>query len=149
MSETQGEEDTGGCCSGLSPTTRKCWYYITNIVGGLLFLVGIIQLFSLDVYLLIIGSVLIIFAPLWTHNFLSCCKEMKNAARLSSTFLFLIFLCATITFAYIAEDKILCIISGILLAVSGVWYFLSFFEKGQKACLECVKACCCSSDNKN
>ena len=148
MSETESKEETGGICFclGLSPTARKCCYYITNIIGAFLFLYGIIQLFTLNVVWLIIGSVCVILAPLWIHNFSSCCKEMKNPARLTSTILFFIFLGATITFAWIVEDKTICVICGFLLAGSGIWYFLSFFENGQKACVDCVKACCCSSE---
>ena len=86
-----------------------------------------------------------ILAPLWIHNFSSCCKELKNPARLSSTLLFLLFLTATTLCSFLLDNDILTIICGILLSISGIWYFLSFFENGQKACIDCMKACCCSS----
>ena len=145
MSETESDGELGECC-GLSSGGRKCAYYITNIIGGFCFIYGIIGLIKLDVIFLIIGSALIILAPLWNHNLSSFCKEMKNPVRLSSTIIFFILLGATITFAYISENEPLCIICGILLAVSGIWYFLSFFENGQKACIACLKSCCCSGD---
>ena len=34
------------------------------------------------------------------------------------------------------------VVLGILLAVSGVWYFLTFCPNGQKACIGCIKDCC-------
>ena len=150
MSETENTEESGGvcCCLGLSPTARKCCYYITSLFGGLVFIFGLVRLFLLEPYAIIIGSALIIFAPLWIHNFSSCCKELKNPARLTSTILFLLFFGATITFAWIVKKETLCVVCGFLLAVSGIWYFLSFFENGQKACVECMKACCCSSEKK-
>ena len=154
MSETAtqgGEGDTGGIfCQGCSPTARKIGYYITNILGLFIFVYGIIDLIGTHVHFLIIGSFTIILAPLWIHNCSSCCKDLKNPGRLSSTILFLLFLTATSLSCLLVKNTILTVVCGVLLALSGIWYFLSFFENGQKACVDCMKACCCSdSENKS
>ena len=143
--EASGEGDGKGmCCKNCSTTTTKCGYYITFLLGFLAFVYGIIDLFSGRVYFLIIGSLLILCCPLWIKDCSSCFADLKNPFRLSSTILFLIFLALTIVFKLIIENNILTYVFGVCLGLSGIWYFLSFFENGQKACIECLKGCCCS-----
>ena len=60
MSETEAEEDSGGIfCQNCSPTTRKLGYYITFLIGLIIFGYGIICMlfaFSGPAYTLLIGG---------------------------------------------------------------------------------------------
>ena len=95
--ESSGEGDGKGmCCKNCSSTTTKCGYYITFLVGLIVFVYGFIQLITADVLFLIIGSLLILCCPLWIKDFSSCFADLKNPLRLSSTIIFLAFLIGTI-----------------------------------------------------
>ena len=147
--ESSGEGDGKGmCCKSCSSTTTKCGYYITFLLGALIFFYGVICLLSNEVFFLIIGSFGILLSPLWIKDCSSCFKYLKSPLRLSSTILFLFFLVLTILSVYLFKSKTLAFVFGICLSFSGIWYFLSFCENGQKACISCMKECCCSSSEK-
>ena len=146
MSETAPEEDSGGlCCQGCSPTARKCGYYITFILGLFLFCYGVFELLSANVYWLIGGSLIVLFCPLWVKNCKACFMDFKNALKITSAIIFIIFLGGTIACTLLTKEKYLSLILGICLGISGIWYFLSFFPGGQKGCVDCIKSCCCKS----
>ena len=146
MSEEENyEEDSGGIfCQNCSPTTRKLGYYLTFLLGLLVFGFGIINCILGDILFLIIGSLGILLSPLWIKSPQGCWHDMKNGLRLSSTLIFMIFLILSIICYFSGWGKIICYIFGIGLGVSGIWYFLSFFPNGQKACVACMKSCCSS-----
>ena len=146
MSEGENqEEDSGGIfCQNCSPTTRKLGYYATFLVGLLVFIIGIINLITGNPLFMIVGSLGILLSPLWIKSPQGCMQDMKNGLRLSSTLIFLAFLVLSI-FCYFSNwGTIPNYIVGIGLGVSGIWYFLSFFPNGQKACVACIKSCCSS-----
>ena len=138
-----GEEDTGICCRSWSPLGRKLGYYITFLAGLILFVVGIIDVLFASVVPLVCGSCLCIFSPLWIKSPKDLFLDLKNPVRLLSLLIFLGFLVAAII--VMAADKLsffLKILLGSCLALSGIWYFLSYFENGQKACIAFIKTCC-------
>ena len=146
MSEGEStEEDSGGIfCQNCSPTTRKLGYYATFFVGLLVFGIGIINWLTGNILFLIVGSLGILLSPLWIKSPQGCMQDMKNGLRLSSTLIFLIFLVLSII-SYCSDlGLILNYIFGVGLGISGIWYFLSFFPNGQKACVACIKSCCSS-----
>ena len=150
MSDTDEGEDSGGIfCQNCSPTTRKLGYYATFFVGLIVFGLGIINtIFSLGFlsYYLIIGGYIILLCPLWIKSPSGCVADMKNALRITSTLIFFAFLVVnTVIIIMEYDNKVVCYILGIGLGLSGIWYFLSFFPNGQKACIACMKSCCCSS----
>ena len=146
MSEGENqEEDSGGIfCQNCSPTTRKLGYYGTFLVGLLVFIIGIINLIGGDPLFMIVGSLGILLSPLWIKSPQGCMQNMKNGLRLSSTLIFLAFLVLSIICHFSGWGIILDYVFGIGLGVSGIWYFLSFFPNGQKACVACIKSCCSS-----
>ncbi len=139
----EDQDDDGGIfCQNCSPTTRKLGYYITFLAGVLTFGFGIVSLIAFSVAFLIAGSLLVLFCPLWIKSPAALCRDLKNPLRLSSCILFLACLAATIVCFLVLESDLLKVIPGIFLAIAGIWYFLSFFKNGQKACISCIKTCC-------
>ena len=136
-------------CPNLSPFVRKIAYYLTFLIGLVVFFVGILSLLELAVISLIIGSLIIILSPLWIKSPGALCRDMKNPLRLTSCILFFAFLGATIVSNFMFKDsdgEFITWILGVCLAAAGIWYFLSYFENGQKACVSCIKACCGKSE---
>ena len=141
--QNEQEEDTGLFCRNCSPVTRKIGYYLTFIAGVILFIIGLVLMFTASVALLIIGGLLVVLSPLWIKSPKNLCIALKNPLRLTSTILFLGFLIATIIAALVIKKDALTIVLGIFLGLSGIWYFLSFFQNGQEACWAFLKTCCC------
>ena len=144
--QKQEEEDTGLFCRNCSLTTRKIGYYLTILGGVVLFVLGIINMFTGAVAFLIIGSLVAVLSPLWIKSPRNLCIELKNPIRLVSTLLFLGFLTATIITSLLKKD-VLKLIFGVCLAFAGIWYFLSFFKNGQEACIAFLKTCCCKKED--
>ena len=150
MSENTPEEDSGGlCCQGCSSTARKCGYYITFLLGLVIFGYGIVKLlFGQTIYMLVVGSLFVLFCPLWVKSCNACFSDFKNALKLTSFLIFVAFLAGTIACSFFENLNWITIFLGGCLGISGIWYFLSFFPGGQKGCIDCMKSCCCS-DNKS
>ena len=140
MSKSDGSDDTGLCCRNCSPFTRKVGYYITFAFGIFVFAIGIITMLGFSPYFLVVGSTIILLSPLWIRSPCDLYKEFKNPLRLTSLIIFLIFFGLSIV-CMLFELKLLAIIAGFGLAISGIWYFLSYFKNGQKACLTCLSTC--------
>ncbi len=144
--QEEQEDDGGIFCQSCSPFARKLGYYLTFAAGVVVFIVGLINLLTLSVTPLIIGSVIIFLCPLWIKSPKACCMDLKNPLRLTSCLIYLVFLVATIIVTLVTDLKVLPIILGICLGIAGIWYFLSFFKNGQKAFLACIKSCCGKSE---
>ena len=144
MSDTEtSEEDDGGIfCQSCSPTTRKCGYFLTFLVGLVGFVWGIIQSLTNEVWILIVSSIIILLCPLWIKSPKKCIMDFRNILRMSSALIFVIILVLNILCASMDWGNFWSVVLGILLAVSGVWYFLTFCPNGQKACIGCIKDCC-------
>ena len=144
MSDTEtSEEDDGGIfCQSCSPTTRKCGYFLTFLVGLVGFVWGIIQSLTNEVWILIVSSIIILLCPLWIKSPKKCIMDFRNILRMSSALIFIIVLVLNILCASMEWGNFWSVVLGILLAVSGVWYFLTFCPNGQKACIGCIKDCC-------
>ncbi len=140
-------EDTGIFCQKCSPSTRKIGYYLTFGFGFIVFGIGIIMMVTLSSYLLVAGSLIILLSPLWIKSPSILCSELKNPIRLTSCIIFLVFLALSIINLIMDWSFVINIIAGIGLALSGIWYFLSFFENGQQACLACLKTCWKKQEN--
>ena len=153
MSDTDTDtgEDSGGIfCQNCSPTTRKLGYYITFLIGLIIFGYGILSMIlpTGAPYALLVGGYTILLCPLWIKSPKGCCNDMKNALRITSTLIFFAFLVLNTVVFFIGSDSTtLTYILGICLGLSGIWYFLSFFPNGQKGCIACMKACCSSSES--
>ena len=68
---------------------------------------------------------------------------------MTSALIFIVFLVLNILNSILwdkGESGFLTYLLGICLALSGGWYFLTFFPNGQKACIACVKSCCGGSE---
>ena len=144
-SESNSEsEDDGIFCRSCSPQTRKVGYFITFIIGMIMFGIGVIlTVFMIDggVPLLIVGSIVVLFCPLWYKSPKSLVVSFKNPLRLSSLLIYLGILVVTIIFAMGEDNKFWKGLFGVLLACAGIWYFLSYFENGQNALIQCCKTC--------
>ena len=148
MSETdtttsQDEEDDGGlCCQNCSPVVRKIFYYLTFIVGAILFIIGFILSFTGNLGLLIAGTILILFCPFWIKSFKKCFLDFKDLIKLTSFLIYVVFFILVILTRALDWPGFFRYFLGIGFGLSGIWYFLSFLPNGQKACVACLRACC-------
>ena len=145
-----GDSDVACCCQNCTPAQRKIGYYITFLIGLILFVLGIINslglLFMEETSALYLagGGIIIILNPLWIKSCSKLLEDMKSPVRIVSSILFVGCIAMLIISKYVFNSKLLICIFSAGTALSGIWYFLSFFENGQAACVQCVKTCCCS-----
>ena len=143
-------DEPGCCCKNCSPIQRKIGYYITFVLGLFLFALGIINSFGFlfgdsgAALYLASGGIIIILNPLWIKPFSKIVEDMKQPQRLVSSIIFVGCLVMLIVSKYVFDETILVILFSVLTVLSGIWYFLSYFENGQTALIQCVKTCCCS-----
>ena len=150
MSDTDSEDSGGIFCQNCSPTTRKLGYWITFLLGFIIFGFGIINMiFALGFlsWYLVIGGYTILLCPLWVKSPSGCFADMKNALKITSTLIFFAFLVTNTVIIIIKMTGVIAYILGICLGLSGIWYFLSYIPNGQKACIACLKGCCSSSES--
>ncbi len=144
-STTQEDDDGGIFCQSCSPTTRKCGYYITFLVGLIGFIFGFIDAILGSIWIVLIASILILCCPLWIKSPKKCIMDFRNLLKMSSALIYIAFLVLNILKYILKWDEsggFLSYFLGIGLAISGLWYFLTFFPNGQQACINCLKTCC-------
>ena len=150
MSDTEykSEDDDGGIfCQCCSPTARKIGYFLTFAIGVIAFVIGIIKVIGGNVAWLIVGSLLMLFCPLWVKSPKKCLSEFKNVLKITSSIIFIILLILNILVATVFNwGSFVRYLLGILLAISAIWYFLSYIPNAQKGCAECLKSCCRKSN---
>ena len=149
MSETEAntnnpdEDDDGGLfCQSCSHTVRKIGYYLTFIVGAILFIIGFISTFFGNLGLVIAGTVLILFCPFWIKSLKKCFLDFRDLIKLTSFLIYVIFFVLVILTKALNWGSFLRYFLGIGLGLSGIWYFLTFVPNGQKACIACMRSCC-------
>ena len=148
MSENQNtnnpeEDDDGGLfCQKLNPCLRKVLYYLTFGIGAILFLIGCVVVFFGSEGCVIAGSVLILIAPFWIKSLKKCFLSFKDLIKLTSFLIYFVFFVLLIIAVIAKWSGAIIYVVGIGLAVSGIWYFLTFIPNGQKACIACMRSCC-------
>ena len=147
---TDDEDDGGIFCQSCSPATRKCGYYLTFFVGLVLFVIGFIESIGGQVAWIVIGSLIILFCPLWIKSIPKCLSSFKDLLKVTSALIYIAFLVLNIVSSASGwgdKSPVISYLLGICLALSGGWYFLTFFPNGQKACINCIKTCCSKDGN--
>ena len=145
--------EAGICCKTCSPIQRKIGYYITFALGFFLFLLGIINSFgflfgeSTSALYLAAGGLIIILNPLWIKPCSKIIEDMKQPQRLTSSIIFIVCLIVLLLSKLVFDVTFLSLIFSVLTVLSGLWYFLSYFENGQAAFITCIKTCCGSKKN--
>ena len=154
MSDTAGntnnvdEDDDGGLfCQNCSPVARRILYYLTFIVGAILFIIGFILTFLGNIGLVIAGTVLILFCPFWIKSLKKCFLDFKDLIKLTSFLIYLVFFVLVIVAKALDWSGVILYILGIGLGISGIWYFLTFVPNGQKACIACLRSCCSKKES--
>ena len=146
MSDTnvsQDEDDDGGLfCQSCSPVVRKIGYYLTFIVGAILFIIGFVSIFVGSLGFVIAGTILILFCPFWIKSLKKCFLDFKDLLKLTSFLIYLVFFILVILTKALDWAAFFQYFLGIGLGLSGIWYFLTFIPNGQKACIACLKSCC-------
>ena len=90
----------------------------------------------------IAGSVLILIAPFWIKSLKKCFFSFKDLIKLTSFLIYFVFFVLLIIAVIAKWSGAIIYVVGIGLAVSGIWYFLTFIPNGQRACIACMRSCC-------
>ena len=139
-------------CTNCTEGQRKCGYYITFIFGIVFMIFGVVGLFGIlagqsgTPIFFIAADVILILNPLWFKTVGALVSDLKSPVRIVSSIVFisLMVLLALATYGHWGDALIY--IFSILNVLCGVWWFLSYFQNGQQACMDCIKNCCCNKE---
>ena len=121
---TSSNEET--TCPNIEKPTRTLAYYIQGGLGIILLLSNIFSLFGAGSSL-IIGIILILTSSLWIMTPRNLLKKLTEPIRLYS----FIALMVLLFLFYITSQNYFI---GCFTIACSIWYFLSFFNKGQDIC---------------
>ena len=120
-------------CPNIAKPTRILAYYIQGGLGIILLLSNIFSLFGAGSSL-IIGIILILTSSLWIMTPRNLLKKLTEPIRLYS----FIALMVLLFLFYITSQNYFI---GCFTIACSIWYFLSFFSKGQDICKNLFSSC--------
>ena len=134
------------CCQNCSSSKRKIGYYITLFIGGILYIVAIINFLGsvfgddLSYMYAIFASLITLLCPLWMNSFSQVLSGLSEPSRKKSFFALIISLIGLIIFGAL-DIKFLALIFIFGIILSGLWLSLSYYQNGQEKLMDCVKRC--------
>ncbi len=142
----QDDDDVPFFCKKLSTNQRKIGFYITLLVGVILYITAIVNFFGsvfgsdISYMYAIIAAVISLLSPLWMNSFTQVLAGLRDPSRKLTFLILLISIVGLFTFR-IFPVKALALICIFSLIISGIWLSLSYYKNGQETLLECFKRC--------
>lgn len=136
------------CFPNMSPAKRSLFFVVTVILGCALFAVGTLNvIFEVlgkgnGPYYVSIGSIFILLSNIFRMSCGAIISKMKEPKRLIASIVYLISIAATLVFRLLDFSNYFVISVSVIQVLAGVWYLLSYTERGQDACLSFCKTCC-------
>ena len=134
------------CCQNISASKRKFGFYLTLIIGAILYIMAIVNflgsVFGDDVsYMYAIFAVLItLLCPLWMKSFSQTFSGLREPGRKLSFFALIISFIGLMLFNFFG-NKLFRLLFVFGLILSGLWLSLSYYQNGQETLLQCIKKC--------
>ena len=142
----QDNDDVLFCCKKLTTNQRKIGFYITLLIGGLLYITSIIYFFgsvfgSDTSYIYAICAAFItLLCPLWMNSFSQVFSGLREPSRKFTSIVLVLSFIGLIVFGML-DIKFFALIFMFGLILSGLWLSLSYYQNGQETLLEYIKRC--------
>ena len=134
------------CCQNISSSKRKFGYYITLLIGGILYIVAIVNFLGsvfgddLSFMYAIFACLITLLCPLWMKSFSQVLSGLTEPSRKKSFFALIISLIGLVIFGML-DIKFLALLFIFGLILSGLWLSLSYYQNGQEKLLDYIKRC--------
>ena len=140
----QDDDDVPPCCKRLSTNQRKIGFYITLLVGVVLYITAIVNFFGsvfgndVSYMYALIAAVISLLTPLWMNSFAQVLSGLREPSRKLTFLILLISIVGLFTFRIfnVRAMSLICIFALIL---SGIWLSISYYKNGQESFIECFK----------
>ena len=142
----QDNDDVLFCCKKLTTNQRKIGFYITLLIGGLLYITSIIYFFgsvfgSDTSYIYAICAAFItLLCPLWMNSPSQLISGLREPSRKKAMLILIISIIGLFIFRYF-DVKLLALLFIFGIIASGIWLSLSYYQNGQETLLQCIKKC--------
>ena len=140
----QDDDDVLPCCKRLSTNQRKIGFYITLLVGVVLYITAIVNFFGsvfgndVSYMYALIAAAISLLTPLWMNSFAQVLSGLREPSRKLTFLILLISIVGLFTFRIfnVRAMSLICIFALIL---SGIWLSISYYKNGQESFIECFK----------
>ena len=142
----QENDEVSSCCQNCSASKRKFGFYITLLIGAILYIVAIVNFFGsmfggdLSYMYAIFACLVTLLCPLWMKSFSQVLSGLSEPSRKFSFIILMISLIGLIVFGVLGI-KFFSLISIFVLILSGLWLTLSYYQNGQETFLQYIKRC--------
>ena len=142
----QDNDDVLFCCKKLTTNQRKIGFYITLLIGGLLYITSIIYFFgsvfgSDTSYIYAICAAFItLLCPLWMNSPSQLISVLREPSRKKAMLILIISIIGLFIFRYF-DVKLLALLFIFGTISSGIWLSLSYYQNGQESLLKLFKKC--------
>ena len=142
----QDNDDVSFCCKKLSTNRRKIGFYITLIVGIILYITAIVNFFGsvfgndVSYMYAIFAAIITLFCPLWMNSVSQVIGGLNEPSRKYTFLILMISILGIFTFRMF-DVKTLALLFILSLIVSGIWLSLSYYQNGQESLLDFLKKC--------
>ena len=133
---------------------RKLGYYLTLLIGAVLYLVAILNFFSsvfggeLSYMYAVSAALVTLFCPLWMKSFSQVLSGLREPSR-KSTFISLIISLGGLLLSVYMDKRFLSLIFIFGLIFFGLFLALSYYQNGQESFLDYLKKCFGKGGNNN
>ena len=142
----QDNDEVPLCCQKCSTRMRKLGYYLTLLIGAVLYLVTILNFFSsvfggeLSYMYAVYAALITLLCPLWMKSFSQVLSGLKESSR-KSTFISLIISLVGLLLSGYMDKRFLSLIFIFGLIFFGLFLALSYYQNGQESLLDYLKKC--------
>ena len=142
----QDNDDLVFCCKKLTTNQRKIGFYITLLIGIILYITAIINffgsMFGSDIsYMYAISAAIItLLCPLWMSSPSQLISGLRDPSR-KLTFIILVISIIGLLFFRLFDVRLITMLCIFCLISSGIWLSLSYYQNGQESLLEFLKKC--------
>ena len=142
----QDNDDVLFCCKKLTTNQRKIGFYITLLIGLILYITAIINffgsIFGSDVSYMyaLLAALITLLCPLWMSSPSQLFSGLRDPSRKMTILILIISVIGLFTFR-IFDVKLFALIFVLTLISSGIWLSLTYYQNGQESLLEFLKKC--------
>ena len=142
----QDNDDLVFCCKKLTTNQRKIGFYITLLIGGLLYITSIIYFFGsvfgqdISYIYALFAAFITLLCPLWMNSPSQLISGLRDSSRKKTMLILIISIIGLITFR-IFDVKLLALLFIFGIIASGIWLSLSYYQNGQESLLNLFKKC--------
>ena len=142
----QDNDDVLFCLKKLSTNQRKIGFYLTLLIGVILYITAIVNFFGsvfggdISYMYAIFAAIITLLCPLWMSSPSQLITGLRDPSRRTTILILFISLIGLFIFR-IFDVKLLSLIFILTLISSGIWLSLSYYQNGQESLLDFLKKC--------